>query len=135
MKPFCTHCQSADHWTNQCPQLNPSHGTPRVETRPLAPPPPPRRTPLVPQIIAPEHIRRPARQPVTTTVTLKPVTETANVTEKSPVTKKARGRPRSPAAKSAAERARAYRARLRAAKSKKEDPSKKQGGPCSGKET
>lgn len=48
MKPYCRHCQTYDHWTTECPDLNPSHGTPRAEAKAPAPPPKPKRRPLVP---------------------------------------------------------------------------------------
>lgn len=53
MEKYCRHCRSKQHWTNECPELNPSHGAPRVITdtsiltRKVEDKPLPRRRPLV----------------------------------------------------------------------------------------
>ena len=63
MKPYCRFCSSDAHWTTACPRLTQvSHGNPRVETKPVTPPPPKPRwrpgDPISAQIVAPEHVPR-----------------------------------------------------------------------------
>jgi hypothetical protein len=51
MKAYCTHCRKEGHWISSCPNVNPSHSSPRVETHPVVAPFRPRK-PMIPPLIA-----------------------------------------------------------------------------------
>jgi hypothetical protein len=115
--PLCKLCNTR-HWTRICPGITPSHGSPRVETKPLAPThaPSKRRAPLIPAKPI-THIT-----PIRYTITKETVTKTTptppekpplSVTPAAPPKKKI-GRPPNPNKPSNAEKQRAYRARKKA---------------------